>query len=222
MTEEDRQARTAAVRHAVAGSREVKLRRIKLGLVLVAVMGVTAAIAGAVGLWVGQQEQLAAGEKLSDRVVSQCEAGRVVDPESCRRAADVQEKASAGPRGLPGIPGAAGRDGEDGRDGRDGKRGPRGVPGSPGPDGADGAPGADGADGADSVVPGPPGATGPAGPIGPEGPQGVRGESAWPFRFTFTVPTFNPAEPQRTYNVVCRTPGEPCEVTVQQSEPGAG
>ena len=73
-----------------------------------------------------------------------------------------------GPEGKPGPAGVAGRDGFIGMNGENGKDGLPGAPGNVGPRGPAGAPGATGPQG-------PAGANGASGATGPQGPAGAAG-----------------------------------------------
>lgn len=99
-----------------------------------------------------------------------------------------------GPQGEPGYAGAVGPQGPEGPAGPPGAEGKQGPPGPAGPVGPKGQAGADGANGSDGS-PGPQGSQGPAGPQGERGEQGAQGPAgrdgsgAFPFTFTFAVPT---------------------------------
>lgn len=115
----------------------------------------------------------------------------------------------SGEQGIQGVQGAQGPLGPQGPLGSHGVRGPNGRNGTNGLQGATGAPGATGASGEQ----GPVGPGGPPGPKGDNGPQGPDGQSAYPFSFSFDVPTnsANPNDPQSyRYTVTCSNAG--CEV----------
>lgn len=104
-----------------------------------------------------------------------------------------------GPAGQS-VAGPPGRDGSDGNDGNDGAAGQPGAQGEPGEPGADGAQGPEG----------PQGPAGEQGPKGEPGPAGADGQSAFPFTFSFVIPTEHGGE--LTVTVSCEAPGT-CNVT---------
>lgn len=113
--------------------------------------------------------------------------------------------------GAPGAAGAAGAPGAAGSQGQKGDRGDTGATGAPGLAGAPGAQGEQGQPGADGA-PGPEGPQGPAGEQGPKGepgPAGADGQSAFPFTFSFAIPT---ERGELVVTVSCEAPGT-CNVT---------
>lgn len=168
-----------ARQHAAEVSREVGLRRLKLGLFIGAAVAVAVALGAAAATYFGQQEDINAGVSLADQVAAACTAGAIEDPAArkrlCEQAEEVQATVKEGPQGIAGVDGADGVNGVDGapgspgasgRPGRDGKNGEDGE------DGEDGAAGASGAPGSDSTVPGSPGPSGAPGADGSDGADG--------------------------------------------------
>lgn len=109
-----------------------------------------------------------------------------------------------GPSGPRGIAGEVGQPGPQGPPGPQGATGARGSQGSPGPQGERGGSGPQGERGPEGP-PGPAGPQGEQGPPGEQGPRGPTGQSAFPFTFTFTVPT-SPVTSE-TYTVTCTADG---------------
>jgi hypothetical protein len=109
--------------------------------------------------------------------------GLIPGPQGAR--GDQGEQGPPGPQGPPGSSGEDGQPGPPGPRGTAGPAGPTGQGGPPGPAGSDGSPGQQGDQG-------PQGDTGPQGPQGERGPagaDGADGADAFPFTFTFSVPT---------------------------------
>lgn len=92
-------------------------------------------------------------------------------------AGDTGPQGPLGPKGEQGVQGIQGVLGSQGIFGKPGTTGIAGEPGPTGPAGPAGADGATGAAGADGS------------PGGPSGATGADGQSAFPFSFTFTVPS---------------------------------
>jgi len=132
------------------------------------------------------------------------------------------EPGQAGPPGPSGPVGPQGPPGPQGLTGPQGARGKQGIRGALGEPGAEGAAGATGATGAQGPAgpQGPAGEQGPQGPAGPagadgqDGAKGPTGEDAFPFTFSFTVPS-NPAQ-STTYTVNCTVDG--CTVTESSAQ----
>ncbi len=116
---------------------------------------------------------------------------------------------AAGAAGAPGAAGSQGQKGDRGDTGATGATGAPGLAGAPGAPGAQGEPGQPGADGAQGPE-GPQGPAGEQGPKGEPGPAGADGQSAFPFTFSFVIPTEHGGE--LTVTVSCEAPGT-CNVT---------